>query len=120
MRTVKGHAVRKAKRRILKKAKGFVGGRGRLIRSAKETLVRAGAFAFRDRRSKKRTFRSLWIIRLNAAVRERGLRYSQFIQGLTKANIELDRKTLAEMAVRDKPAFDAVVAHVKQALAITV
>ena len=88
-----------------------------MLRTVKETLVRAGAFAFRDRRSRKREFRKLWIIRINAAVRERGLRYSEFIQGLKKANIELDRKTLSEMAIHDPQAFDAVFAQVKQALA---
>ncbi|MBL9123183.1 MAG: 50S ribosomal protein L20, partial [Planctomycetaceae bacterium] len=96
MRTIKGHARRKAKRRLFKKVEGYVGGRRKLLRTAKETLLRAGVFAFRDRRARKRDFRSLWIIRLNAACRERGLRYSQFINGLKLANIELDRKTLSE------------------------
>ncbi len=117
MRTRKGAARNQAKRRLFKKAKGYTGGRGRLIRSVKETLVRAGVFAFRDRRARKRDFRRLWIIRINAAVRERGLRYSEFINGLNKTGVELDRKTLSEMAVSDPAAFDAVVAQVKQALA---
>ncbi len=116
MRTVKGAARNKAKRRLFRKAKGYTGGRGRLLRSVKETLVRAGAYAFRDRRARRREFRKLWIIRINAAVRERGLRYSQFIDGLTKAGIELDRKTLAEMAIHDPAAFDQVVAQAKHAL----
>jgi large subunit ribosomal protein L20 len=102
---------------MLKRAKGYVGGRSRLFRTAKETLARAGKFAFRDRRVKKRLFRQLWIIRLNAAVRERGLRYSQFIAGLKKANIELDRKSLSELAIHDPPAFDAIVKEVKAVLA---
>ncbi len=115
MRTTKGPARNRAKKRIFKKAKGFVGGRRRLMRTAKESLVRAGVFAYRDRRNRKRDFRRLWIIRINAAVRERGLRYSELIAGLKKANIELDRKMLAEMAVADSQGFDAVVELVKQA-----
>src|SRR5688572_6626595 len=117
MRSMKGAARRKAKRRMFKKAKGYVGGRRRLLRTAKENLVRAGAFAFRDRRARRRDFRRLWIIRINAAVRNRGLRYSEFINGLSKANIGLDRKSLAEMAVHDPAGFDAVVEQVKLALA---
>jgi len=117
MRTVKGAARTKAKRRLFKKVKGFVGGRRRLLRSAKETLVRAGAFAFRDRKVRKREFRKLWIIRINAAVKERGLRYSEFIHGLNLAGIELDRKSLSEMAIHDAPAFDLVVEQVKKQLA---
>ena len=117
MRTTKGAARRQAKRRLFKKAKGYVGGRRRLLRTVKENLVRAGVYAFRDRRRRKRDFRRLWIIRLNAAVRERGLRYSQFIAGLGKAQIELDRRTLSEMAIHDPQGFDTVVQAVKQALA---
>ena len=117
MRTVKGAARTKAKRRLLKKAKGYRGGRRNLLRTAKESLVRAGAFAYRDRKVRKREFRKLWIIRLNAAARSRGLRYSELIQGLRIANIELDRKSLSEMAIHDPEAFDVVVAEVKQALA---
>src|SRR5262245_7318568 len=117
MRTVKGAARHKAKRRLFKKVKGFRGGRGTLLRTAKETLVRAGVFAFRDRRNRKREFRKLWIIRINAACRERGLRYSEFINGLNRAQIELDRKILADMAVADPAGFDSVVARVKEVLA---
>lgn len=117
MRSMKGAARRQAKRRLFKKAKGYVGGRRRLLRTVKENLLRAGAFAFRDRRAKKRDFRRLWIIRINAAARNRGLRYSEFINGLNKANIQLDRKSLAEMAVNDPAGFDAVVEQVKLALA---
>lgn len=116
MRTVKGSARRKSKRRLFKKVKGYVGGRRKLLRSAKETLVRAGVFAFRDRRVRKREFRKLWIIRINAACRERGMRYSEFIAGLSRANIELDRRTLAEMAVSDPAGFDAVLAKAREAL----
>ncbi len=117
MRTTKGSARNRAKNRLFKKTKGYRGGRNNLLRTAKETLVRAGAFAFRDRRVRKREFRKLWIIRINAAVRERGLRYSEFIAGLKKAQIELDRKTLAEMAVSDTAGFDAVVEKAREALA---
>ena len=117
MRTVKGAARNKAKRRLFKKTKGYRGGRRNMLRTAKETLVRAGAFAFRDRRTRKREFRKLWIIRINAAVRERGLRYSEFIHGLEKANIALDRKSLSEMAIADPAGFDTVVEKVKAALA---
>jgi large subunit ribosomal protein L20 len=118
MRVKKGAARTQAKKRLFKRAKGYVGGRRKLYRTAKETLVRAGAFAFRDRRAKKRDFRRLWIIRLSAACRERDLRYSQLIAGLKAANIELDRKSLSEIAVADPAAFDAVIGEVKAALKI--
>ena len=117
MRTTKGSARRKAKRRLFKRAKGYRGGRGNLLRTVKESLLRSGQFAYRDRRTRKRQFRRLWIIRLNAAARERGLRYSEFIHGLSKAGIELDRKTLSELAIHDPEAFDKVVEQVKEALA---
>ncbi len=117
MRTTKGAARRQSKKRLFKRAKGFVSGRGTLTRTVKETLVRAGAYAYRDRRVRKREFRKLWIIRINAAVRQRGMRYSEFIHGLNKANIELDRKTLSEMAINDPAGFDAVYEQVKSALA---
>jgi large subunit ribosomal protein L20 len=117
MRTTVGVARKRKNNRLFKKAKGYTGGRRRLLRSMKETLVRAEAFAFRDRRARKREFRKLGIIRINAAVRERGLRYSEFIAGLVKAKIELDRKTLSELAVHDPAAFDAVVEKAKAALA---
>lgn len=117
MRTLKGAARNKAKRRLFKKVEGYRGGRGNMFRTAKETLIRAGVYAFRDRRVRKREFRKLWIIRINAAVRERGLRYSEFIFGLDKAGLGLDRKSLSEMAIHDPAGFDAVVARVKEALA---
>lgn len=117
MRTIKGHARNKAKKRLFKKAKGFRGARHRLLRTVKETLLRAGVYSFRDRRVKKREFRKLWIIRINAAVREHGLKYSEFIHGLAKTNLELDRKTLSDMAISDPAAFTAVVEKVKAALA---
>lgn len=118
MRTLKGAARTKAKRRLMRKTKGYRGGRNNLLRTAKETLLRSGAFAYRDRRVRRREFRRLWILRINAAVRERGLRYSEFLHGLRKAKIELDRKSLSEMAIHDSEAFDGVVTQVREALAI--
>lgn len=117
MRTTKGHARNKAKKRLFKRAKGYWGGRRKLLRTVKETLLRAGVFAHRDRRVRKRSFRELWIIRVSAACAERGLRYSQFINGLKKAGISLDRKSLSEIAIHDPPAFDAVFKEAKAALA---
>ena len=117
MRTTSGVARNRRKNRLFKKVKGYTGGRRRLLRSAKETLVRAETFAFRDRRVRKREFRKLWIIRINAACRERGLRYSEFIAGLNKAQITLDRKSLSEIAIADPAAFDVIVAQAKAALA---
>lgn len=117
MRTTKGAARNKAKNRLFKKTKGYVGGRGTLLRTAKETLIRAEAYAFRDRRVRKREFRKLWIIRINAASRQRGLRYSELINGLKKAQITLDRKMLSEMAIHDSAAFDVVVEKAREALA---
>ena len=117
MRTTKGSARTKAKRRLFKKAKGYRGGRKNLLRTVKETLLRSGQYAYRDRRVRKREFRKLWIIRINAAVRERGMRYSEFVHGLKKAGIELDRKSLAEIAVSDAAGFDKIVEEVKEALA---
>ncbi len=116
MRTTKGAARNWAKKRLFRKVKGFVGGRRKLLRTAKETLIRAGVYAFRDRRAKKREFRKLWIIRINAAVRMQGLRYSEFIAGLKKANIELDRKILSDMAINDATGFAQVVELAKKAL----
>jgi len=117
MRTTKGSARTRAKRRLYRRAKGYRGGRKNLIRTVKETLVRAGVYAYRDRRVRKREIRKLWILRINAATRERGIRYSQFIHGLKLAGIELDRKTLSEMAISDPSSFDAVVQQAKDALA---
>lgn len=117
MRTVRGSAHTRARNRVLRRAKGYVGGRHRLYRTAKETLVRAGVSAFRDRRRRKRDFHRLWVIRINAACRQLGLRYSQLIHGLKLAQIELDRKILAEMAVNDPAAFTQVVDKVKESLA---
>lgn len=118
MRTPKGAARNRAKKRLFHAAKGFWGGRRRLLRTVKETLLRAGRYAWRDRRARKRDFRRLWITRISAAVEMRGIRYSEFIHGLSKAQIQLDRKTLADMAINDPEAFDQVVEMVKQALGL--
>ncbi len=118
MRTRKGAARRRAKKRLLKRAKGYRGGRSKLYRTAKDAVIRAGVYAYRDRRVRKREFRRLWIVRINAACRMRGLRYSQFIAGLKAAGVGLDRKSLAEMAVRDPEAFDQVVAVAREALGL--
>ena len=118
MRTKNAGPRLRAKRRLLKRVKGSVGGRRRLLRTAKESIIRAGVFAKRDRRRRKRDFRRLWIIRINAACRERGLRYSQFIAGLEKIGCELDRRTLAEMAVLDPTGFDVVVSQVREGLGL--
>jgi large subunit ribosomal protein L20 len=116
MRTTNAVPRKRRAKRLFQKVKGFRGGRRKLLRTAKETLVRSGVYAFRDRRRRKRDFRRLWIIRINAAVRERGLRYSEFIRGLELARIELDRKSLSELAIHDPAAFDAIVTKVKAAL----
>jgi large subunit ribosomal protein L20 len=118
MRTTKGAARNRAKKRLFQKVKGFVGARRHLVRSAKEAIDRAGAYAYRDRRDRKREFRKLWIIRINAATRQRGLRYSDFICGLQRAGVGLDRKILADMAVADAEAFDQVVAVAREGLAL--
>ena len=100
-----GAKTRQRRQKVLKKAKGYFGGRRKLYRTAKETVLRAGAFAYRDRRQKKRLARGLWIVRINAACRELGLSYSTFMSGLKKAGVMLDRKVLAELAVNDPGAF---------------
>jgi len=117
MRTLKGAARTRAKKRLFKRAKGYRGGRGNLTRTVKETLIRSGVYAYRDRKVRKRLFRRLWITRINAACRQRGIRYSQFINGLLKANVELDRKSLSEIAVCDPKGFDSIVEAAKKALA---
>ena len=100
-----GAKTRQRRKKVLKKAKGYFGGRRKLYRTAKETVLRAGAFAYRDRRQKKRQARGLWIVRINAACRELGLSYSTFMNGLKKAGILLDRKILAELALHNPGAF---------------
>ncbi len=116
MRVKSGKARLKSKKRIFKEAKGNRGGRSKLLRTVKETVVRSRAFAFRDRRNRKREFRRLWITRLSAACRMHGLQYSEFINGLKLANIELNRKSLSELAISDPAVFGEVVELVKSAL----
>ena len=116
-RSTKGHAVRKAKKRELKRMRGHRAMAGHTWRLATEALRRAEVYARRDRRAKKRDFRGLWIIRLNAACRERGVRYSEFINGCKKAQIAINRKMLSEIAIADPKAFDAIVGEAKAALA---
>ncbi|MDO5566029.1 MAG: 50S ribosomal protein L20 [Planctomycetia bacterium] len=116
MRVSRGAARRKSKRRLFQRAKGFRGGRSKLLRTMKETLLRADRFATRDRRRRKRDFRRLWITRINAAVRMQGLRYSEFICGLKRAKIDLDRRSLAELAVRDEATFAKIVEMAKAQL----
>jgi large subunit ribosomal protein L20 len=117
-RARKGAATRQSKVRWFKAAKGYRGGRGKQWRRVKGAVIRAGAYATRDRRRVKREYRSLWVLRINAAVRERGLSYSRFIAGLRAANILLNRKMLSELAIADAKAFDAVFAKAKAALAV--
>jgi large subunit ribosomal protein L20 len=117
MPRVKTGVVRRRRhKKILKLAKGFYSGRRKHFRKAKEQLERSMYYAFRDRKQKKREFRKLWIIRINAACRLNDISYSRFINGLKKAGIELDRKILADMAMNDAAAFSAVVAKAKEAL----
>lgn len=117
MRVTYGKARRRSKKRLFREAKGNFGGRSKLLRTVKETIVRSRAYAYRDRRVKKRSFRSLWIVRLTAACRERGMSYSQFINGLHLANLELNRKTLSELAISSPAIFDEVMDIVKAAKA---
>ncbi len=116
-RVKRGVTARARHKKVIDAAKGYRGRRGSVYRIAKEAVMRAGQYAYRDRRNKKRVFRALWITRINAAVREHDLTYSAFIAGLKKAAIELDRKVLADMAVMDKPAFASIVDQVKASLA---
>ena len=102
-------AAKRRHKKILKKAKGNYGARRRLYRTARETVQKGMQYAYRDRRVKKRTFRRLWIVRINAAVQAAGMRYARFMDGLKKAGVELDRKTLADLAVRDEKAFTELV-----------
>jgi large subunit ribosomal protein L20 len=117
MARVKRGTKRRARRKkYLKRAKGYFLTKSKLYRAAKESVERALRYAYRDRRQRKRTFRRLWILRINAACRARGLKYSQLIAGLQRANVELDRKMLAELAVHDPAAFDQFVALAKEHL----
>lgn len=104
-------------KKVLKKAKGYYNGRRKVYRAAKQAVIKAGQYAFRDRRVKKREFRALWIARINAAVRPHGLSYSRFMNGLKLAGIEVDRKVLADLAVHDAEAFSVLADQVKRQLA---
>ena len=116
-RVKRGVTARARHKKVLALAKGFRGRRGNVFRIAKEAVMKAGQYAYRDRRTRKRVFRRLWIARINAASRELGLTYSQFTNGLKKASIEIDRKVLADIAVHDKAAFAGIVEQVKAKLA---
>ena len=107
-------ATRRRKKRVLKQAKGFWGDRSKQYQQARRALMHALVYAYRDRRNKKREFRSLWIVRINAACRAQGITYSNFMQGLKKANISLDRKILADLAVKDNQAFEKLVELIKK------
>lgn len=116
MRVKSGQPRLKAKKRLFKEAKGNRGGRSKLLRTVKETVIRSRAYAYRDRKNRKREFRRLWIIRVSAAAKMHGLQYSEFIHGLTLANIELNRKSLSELAIASPEVFGEIVELVKQAL----
>lgn len=116
-RVKRGVTAKARHKKILKQAKGYYGARSRVYRVAKQAVIKAGQYAYRDRRQRKRQFRALWIVRINAQARECGITYSQFMAGLIKAGIELDRKVLADMAVHDKAAFAVIVEQAKAALA---
>jgi large subunit ribosomal protein L20 len=111
-----GNTTRKRRKKILKLAKGYRGGRSKLFRTAKSAVIKALTYAYRDRRRKKRDFRRLWVIRINAAARENGISYSKFIYGLKKANVGLDRRVLANIAMDDPQAFTDIVSVAKSAL----
>jgi len=116
-RVKRGVTARARHKKVFKQTKGFRGRRNNVYRVAKQALMKAGQYAYRDRRQKKRQFRALWIARINAAVRELGMSYSTFMAGLKRANIDIDRKVLADLAVSDKPAFDKIAGQVKANLA---
>jgi large subunit ribosomal protein L20 len=115
-RVKRGTVARARHKKVLKQAKGFRGRRKNVYRVAKQAVMKAGQYAYRDRRQKKRQFRSLWIARINAAVRELGMSYSVFMAGLKRANIDIDRKVLADLAVADKAAFAKIAGQVKASL----
>jgi large subunit ribosomal protein L20 len=116
-RVKRGVTARARHKKVLAKSKGFRGRRGNVYRVAKEAVMKAGQYAYRDRRNRKRVIRALWITRINAAVRELGMSYSAFMAGMKKAKIEIDRKVLADLAVLDKPAFAKIAGQIKASLA---
>lgn len=115
-RVKRGVNARRRHKKVLKQAKGYQGARSRVFRVAKQAVIKAKQYAYRDRKQRKRQFRALWIMRINAAAREHGLSYSQFINGLKKANIEIDRKVLADLAIHNKTAFATIAENAKTAL----
>jgi large subunit ribosomal protein L20 len=118
MSRVKRSVVSRARRKkVLKQAKGYYGARSRSFKVAKQAVIKAGQYAYRDRRQRKRQFRQLWVVRINAAAREHGLSYSRFIAGLKKAAIDVDRKVLADLAIHEKEAFAVLAEQAKAALA---
>lgn len=116
-RVKRGVVARKRHNKVLKAAKGYYGARRKVFRVAKQAVIKAGQYAYRDRRAKKRTFRRLWIARINAAARLNGMTYSRFINGLNKAGIEVDRKVLSDIAIHDAEAFSTIVEKAKSAIA---
>ncbi len=116
-RVKRGVTARAKHKKVLKKAKGYYGARSRVFRVAKQAVIKAAQYSYRDRKQKKRLFRSLWIMRINAAAREHEMSYSVLINGLKKAEIAIDRKVLADIAVRDRTAFAAIADQAKKALA---
>ena len=116
-RVKRGVTARARHKKVFKQTKGFRGRRKNVYRVAKQAVMKAGQYAYRDRRQKKRQFRALWIARINAAVRELGMSYSVFMAGLKRANIDIDRKVLADLAVADKAAFAKIAGQVKASLA---
>lgn len=116
-RVKRGVVARARHKKVLKEAKGYYGARRKTYRSAKQAVIKAGQYAYRDRRAKKREFRRLWITRINAAARLNGMSYSRFMNGLNKAEIDIDRKVLADLAVHDAAAFSALAEKAKASLA---
>ncbi|MDF1822946.1 MAG: 50S ribosomal protein L20 [Alcanivoracaceae bacterium] len=115
-RVKRGVQARRRHKKVMKQAKGYYGARSRVYRVAVQAVTKAGQYAYRDRRQRKRQFRRLWIVRINAAARQAGLSYSRFINGLKKANIDIDRKVLADLAVRDQVVFGALAEKAKASL----
>ena len=115
-RVKRGVQARARHKKVIAEAKGYYGARRKVYRVAKQAVIKAGQYAYRDRRQRKRQFRALWIARINAAARENGMSYSRFINGLSKAEIEIDRKVLADLAVFDKAAFSALAEKAKASL----
>ena len=115
-RVKRGVAARARHKKVLKLAKGYLGARSRVFRVAKQAVIKAAQYAYRDRRQRRRQFRTLWIARINAGAREHGLPYSRFMNGLLKAGVQIDRKVLSDLAIHDKPAFKKLVEQAKKAL----